>query len=202
MGDATGQHGRTNTSGSGGQPSPLDGTRAGRPRGAIDVERLVIWVVVIVAILAIVGTFVTVGAEWRKDTPDAEFTVDYDDENKTVTVRHAGGDAITDDGTTRLELVFEDVSANRTVRVTWVADNPARVTDRGSGYPVAEGNAFAVDDTEVDSDGDENFADAGATVGFHFTPADRVRVVWTGSLQDANVESVTLAETTIGNASG
>jgi len=167
-------------------------------RASLPVERLVIWLVVVVAVVAITGTYVTHGQAWQRDTPDAEFAVAYDDATKTITVTHDGGAPIRDRGTTTLAVVVTDRSRDAATRIVWVADGTdGSATILGRDYPVTEGETVTVDDHTVDADGDGNVHDADASVGFPLNASDRVGVVWTGSLRDATDETVTLANATL-----
>ncbi|MFB6183638.1 MAG: hypothetical protein ABEI96_03705 [Haloarculaceae archaeon] len=172
-------------------PHPF-GSTPDDDRAAVPVERLLVWLVAVVLVVAVAGTFVAYGDRWRRDDPNADFAFDYDAATATVTVEHVGGMPIRDTGTRSLVLTFVDASTGATANVTWASDRAGDDTDRGTGYPVTEGDRITVDDPTVDADGDGNYLDADASVGFHFDSGDEVRVVWTGSLHDARVESVTL----------
>ena len=167
----------------------------GDERGGV--QRLVIWVVVLAVAAAATGSVALFADEVRRDVPDAEFEVAFNEETRTVTVEHAGGQAITDRTTKNLTLTFEDASAGTTSRVVWVSDVGGPI-ERGFDYPVEAGDAFSVDDLTVDADGDENALDADGSVGFAFESGDRVRVVWTGSRLGGDARTVTLANATIG----
>jgi len=170
--------------------------RAGTDERA-GLQRPVIWLVVLVVAAAAAGSVVYFADDVRRDVPDSEFVLDFDSETATVTVEHAGGQAITDRTTKNLTLVFDDASAGTTSRVMWVSDVGGPI-ERGSGYPVETGDSLSVDDPTVDSNGDENVLDADGSVGFAFDSGDRVRVVWTGSRFGGSVRTVTLANATIG----
>jgi hypothetical protein len=161
------------------------------------VQRPVVWVVVLAVTAAAAGSVALFADEVRRDVPDTEFEFAFDEETRTVTVEHAGGQAITDRTTKNLALVFEDASAGTTSRVVWVSDVGGPI-ERGFDYPVEAGDTFSVDDPAVDADGDENALDADGSVGFAFESGDRVRVVWTGSRFGGSVRTVTLANATVG----
>jgi len=167
----------------------------GDERGGV--QRLVIWVVVLAVAAAAAGSVALFADEVRRDVPDSEFEFAFDEETRTVTVEHAGGQAITDRTTKNLTLAFEDASAGTASRVVWVSDVGGPI-ERGFDYPVEQGDTFSVDDPTVDADGDENVLDADRSVGFSFESGDRVRVVWTGSRFGGDVRTVTLANATIG----
>jgi hypothetical protein len=171
----------------------------GSSRARVPIERLVVWLVVVVAVVAIAGTYVAYGQAWQRDSPDAEFSVAYDDATKTITVTHDGGTPIRDRGTTALAVVVTDRSRDAATRIVWVADSvePSTAT-LGRDYPVTEGDAVTVDDYTVDGDGDGDVHDTDASVGFPLNASDRVEVVWTGSLRDATEETVTLTNATLG----
>jgi len=171
------------------------GTVTGDTRGGV--ERGVVWLVALGVVAAITGSVVYYAEDVRRDAPDAEFDVSFDEETRTVTVEHAGGDAVTDRVTRRLTVVVADESAGTNETVLWAGDTPGP-TERGVGYPVSAGDRLTVDDPTVDADGDENFHDATASVGFHLADGDSVRVVWTGNRQGGPVQSVTLANETLG----
>lgn len=165
---------------------------------AISLERPVVWLVVLVAVAAIVGSVVVLSEDVRRDAPDTEFAVSFDGETRTVMVEHAGGDTITDRVTEELAVVVVDQSAGTSSRVVWASDSDGP-TKRGMGYPVEQGDALTIDDPTVDADGDENFHDADASVGFQLESGDTVRVVWTGSRHGGPAQNVTLADATIGS---
>ena len=152
------------------------------------VQRPVVWVVVLAVTAAAAGSVALFADEVRRDVPDTEFEFAFDEETRTVTVEHAGGQAITDRTTKNLALVFEDASAGTTSRVVWAGDVGGPI-ERGFDYPVEAGDTFSVDDPAVDADG---------SVGFAFESGDRVRVVWTGSRFGGSVRTVTLANATVG----
>lgn len=170
------------------------GRRFTDERGGL--QRPVIWLVVLVVAAAAAGSVVLFADEVRRDVPNTEFDFSFDEETRTVTVEHAGGQTISDRTTKRLVLEFEDTSAGTTSRVVWVSDVGGPI-ERGFDYPVAAGDTFSVDDPSVDADGDENVLDADGSVGFSFESGDRVRVVWTGSRLGGSVRTVTLANATI-----
>ncbi|MEF8851097.1 MAG: hypothetical protein V5A44_12585 [Haloarculaceae archaeon] len=171
------------------------GRRFADERGGL--QRPVVWLVVLVVAAAAAGSVVLFADEVRRDVPNSEFAVSFDEETRTVTAEHAGGQAITDRTTRRLVLVFEDASAGTTSRVVWVSDVGGPIK-RGFDYPVEAGDSFSVDDPTVDADGDENVLDADGSVGFSFDSGDTVRVVWTGSRLGGSARTVTLANATIG----
>jgi len=162
---------------------------AGNERGGV--ERWVVWLVTIVVTVALVGSVVYVGDELRRDSPDAEFAVEFDEEAGALTVEHAGGDAVSDRMTQRLSVAVVDESEGTNETVTWVADDRGP-TKRGSGYPVAPGDVLTVDDPSVDADGDGSYLDGDRSVGFYLESGDAVRVVW-----ESSGESVTLANATL-----
>jgi hypothetical protein len=165
-------------------------TRAG-------IERVVVWLVALAVVAAIAGSVLYLADDLRRDAPDTDFSVSFDEETRTVTVTHAGGDAITDRVTERLAVVLEDESTGATANVTWVRDTRGPTTT-GFGYPVSQGETLTVDDPTVDADGDGNFHDADRSVGLHLAENDTVRVVWTGNRQGGPARTVTLANATLG----
>jgi hypothetical protein len=169
--------------------------RAGTDERA-GLQRPVIWLVVLVVAAGAAGSVVVFADDVRRDVPDSEFAFDFDSETATVTVEHAGGQAITDRTTKNLTLEFVDVSANTTSRVVWVSDVGGPL-ERGFDYPVEAGDSLSVDDPTVDANDDENVLDADGSVGFAFESGDEVRVVWTGSRFGGGVRTVTLANATI-----
>ncbi|WP_436923896.1 type IV pilin [Halosimplex amylolyticum] len=164
---------------------------------AVAVERWVIWLVVLAITVAVVGSVVYFGDEFRRDSPDADFSVSFDSEVGALTVQHDGGDSIADRTTERLSVVAVDESTGNSQEVVWASDS-AGPTKRGPGYPVAPGDSLTVDDPSVDSDGDENYLDAERSVGFYLEDGDTVRVVWTGAMR-GDTQSVTLANATLGS---
>ncbi|WP_459195127.1 type IV pilin [Halosimplex sp. J119] len=159
------------------------------------VERWVVWLVVLAITAAVVGSVAYFGDEFRRTSPDADFSVSYDSDASALTVEHAGGDSVVDRTTERLSVVVVDESAGNTERVTWVSDDRGP-TKRGAGYPIQSGDSLTVDDPSVDSNGDESYLDSDRSVGFHLEDGDSVRVVWTGSLR-GDTQSVTLANATL-----
>lgn len=159
------------------------------------VGRLVVWLVVLAITLAVVGSVVSFGDEFRRDSPDADFAVSFDGETGALTVEHAGGDSISDRTTERLSVVVVDESTGNSETVVWVRDRDGP-TKRGGEYPVLPGETLAVDDPSVDADGDENYLDGDRSIGFYLESGDSVRVVWEGSLR-GSVRSVTLSNATL-----
>lgn len=162
-------------------------------RGTVSVERLVVWLVAVAVVVAVVGTFVTYGEQWRRDEPRAEFAFAYDEATATLTVEHVSGTPIRDRGTRSLVVQVVDATQGTTTNATWASDADSPFTDRGTGYPVEPGDSLTVDDPSVDADDDGDYLDADASIGVHFETGDEVRVVWTGSLHDGRVETVVLA---------
>ena len=171
-------------------------TTLGDERG-LALERAAVWLLTLALVAAVAGSVVLVADEVRRTTPETGFSVSFDNETRTVTVAHAGGDPTTDRVTRQLAVVLVDESADTTSTVVWASDDPGP-TDRGTGYPVEPGDTLTIDDPTVDADGDENFHDAAATVGFHIATDDTVRVVWTGNRQGGQARTVTLANATVG----
>lgn len=171
----------------------------GRPFGdeRAGIERIVIWVVTLAVVAGTVGSVVYLAEDVRRDAPDSDFDVSFDEETRTVAVEHAGGEAITDRVTERLAVVVVDESAGSTTDVTWASDADGPF-NRGAGYPVSPGDSLTIDDPTVDADGDENFHDADASVGFPLESGDSVRVVWSGDRQGGTAQNVTLANETLG----
>lgn len=161
------------------------------------VERVVVWLVALAVVAGVGGAVGVSGPEIRREVPDTEFAITFDEETRTVVVEHVGGDAITDRTTRRLSVVVRDASTGRTANATWVSDTPGPTT-RGQGYPVERGDAFAVDDPAVDANDDEDYFDADAIVGFHLAANDSVRVVWEGSRFGGPPRIATLANATLG----
>jgi hypothetical protein len=162
---------------------------------AVAVERLTIWLVVLAVTVAVVGSVVSFGDEFRRDSPDADFAVSFDSDVGALTVEHAGGDSISDRTTERLSVVVVDESTGNSETVVWVRDRGGP-TKRGGEYPVRAGETLTVDDPSVDADGDESYLDGDRSVGFYLESGDSVRVVWNGSMR-GGTESVTLANATL-----
>jgi len=168
-------------------------------RGLLDVEYLVVWLVALVVVAGVGGAVVEYGDDVRDSTPDSEFAVSLDQQSWTVTVTHAGGDAVLDRTTHRLSVVLVDASNGTTERFDWARDDRP-FADRGSGYPVTEGDTLVIDDPSVDSDGDANYHDAAASVGFHLATDDRVRVEWRGVRRGGKTTTLTLLNATLVSA--
>lgn len=167
----------------------LADTRAG-------LERAAVWLVTLAVLAGVVGSVVYVAEDVRREVPDTDFEVVFDEETRTVTVEHAGGDPITDRVTERLVVEVVDADGETTATAVWASDIQGP-TSRGTGYPVEEGDALAVDDPAVDANDDGNFHDADASVGIRLSAGDTVRVVWTGNRQGGPTRTVTLAEATV-----
>jgi len=167
----------------------------GDTRGGV--ERVAVWLVALAVVAGTVGSVAYLADDVRRDTPDAAFAVSFDGDTHTVTVEHAGGDAITDRVTRRLSVVVADADGPTAAKVAWARDAPGPVT-RGEGYPVRPGETLTVDDPAVDADGDGSSHDADATVGFRLGANDSVRVVWEGARRGGTVRTVTLANATLG----
>lgn len=163
-------------------------------RGAVTVERVAAWLLAVAAMAALAGLVVGPGADYRTATPSVDVEGSYNTTTGAVTLTHAGGDELTSRSTTRLAVHVTDADTDATTRLTWANE---------SSLPVSEGASFTVDDPRVDSNGDRNFLDGDASVGFLFDSGDTVEVVWTGRLVGTPRErSTTLGTVTIGNASG
>lgn len=164
-------------------------------RGAVTVERVVVWVLAALAFAALAALVVGPAAEYRTATPSVDIEGSYDASTGTITVTHAGGDELTSRSTTRLALVATDADRNATTRLTWA--------DESGGLPLAQGDSVTVDDPRVDSDDDGNFLDGDRSVGFVFDAGDTIEVVWTGRLVGTPGEQTTTFGTvTVENATG
>jgi hypothetical protein len=158
-------------------------------RAALTLERLAVWGLAVLAVVALAGLVVGPGADLRTDAPDVVVEGEFDAQAGTVRLTHAGGDRLTGTATDRLAVAVTDTDRNATTRVIWA---------NGSTLPVGEGTQFVVDDPRVDSDGDGDFHDGDATVGFHLEAGDTVTVVWTGRLIGApETRTETLATVTL-----
>ncbi|MFC7020031.1 MULTISPECIES: hypothetical protein [Haloarcula] len=140
-------------------------------RAALPLERLAVWGLAVLAVVALAGLVVGPGADLRTDSPDVVVEAEFDAETGAVTLTHAGGDRLTGTATDELAVAVTDADRNATTTVVWADE---------SALPVGEGAQFVVDDPRVDSDGDGDFHDGDATVGFHLEAGDTVAVVWTG----------------------
>ncbi|ELZ25495.1 hypothetical protein C475_10704 [Halosimplex carlsbadense 2-9-1] len=165
----------------------------GDERGGV--ERWVVWLVALAVVGGLAGSVVYLDDELRRDSPGADFSVSFESETGTLTVEHAGGDAISDRTTERLSVVVLDGSTGTNEELAWVSDSPG-ATKRGVGYPIRPGDSLTVDDPRVDADGDGSYLDAERSVGFYLEPGDSVRVVWTGSMR-GTTQAVTLANATL-----
>ncbi|MFC6862198.1 hypothetical protein ACFQGE_01840 [Halomicroarcula sp. GCM10025817] len=141
-------------------------------RAALTLERLAVWGLAVLALVALAGLVVGPGADLRTDAPDV-VEGEFDAQAGAVTLTHAGGDRLTGTATDRIAVAVTDTDRNATTTVIWANE---------STLPVGEGAQFVVDDPRVDSDGDGDFHDGDATVGFHLEAGDTVAVVWTGRL--------------------
>jgi len=164
-------------------------TRAGAERAAV-------WLVALAVVAGTVGSVVYVAEDLRRDSPEADFEISFDEEARIIAVEHAGGDAVTDRVTERLLVEVVDSDGETTATVTWASDILG-LSSRGTGYPVEAGDVLTVDDPSIDSNDDGNFHDADESVGFHISGGDTVRVVWEGNRQGGPTRTVTLAEATL-----
>ncbi|WP_324758519.1 hypothetical protein [Haloarcula montana] len=163
--------------------------RPSADRGGITAERLAIWTLAGLAIAGLAALAVGPGADLRTSAPDITVETAFDAETGSVTLTHAGGDRLTGASTHRLSVVLTDADRNATTTVVW-AD--------GSQLPVEQGESFTVDDPRVDSDGDGDYLDSDASVGFYLEAGDTVAVVWTGRPLGAPDErSITVGEVTL-----
>ncbi|MFC7027513.1 hypothetical protein ACFQJ5_07800 [Halomicroarcula sp. GCM10025324] len=154
-------------------------------RGALTLERLAVWGLAALVVLGLAALVVGPGADLRTDAPDIVVEGQFDAETGTITLTHAGGDRLTGTATDELAVVVTDSDRDATTRRVWASE---------AELPVGEGAQFVVDDPRVDSDGDGDFHDGDATVGFHLEAGDTVTVVWTGRLVGApDVRTETLA---------
>ncbi|MFB6170574.1 MAG: hypothetical protein ABEJ06_05440 [Haloarculaceae archaeon] len=164
--------------------SPPDGDRA-----LVDAERLVVWVLAALVVAAVAGeAFVLADGGLAAERPQARFECDYDADAALLTVTHFRGDHVTDAGTRALLVHARDADAGNRANLTWAAN--------GTGFTVAAGDRFRLDDPSVDSNGDGNYFDGDATVGWHFAPGDSVEVQWVGD----DGARATLGRCTVGNA--
>jgi len=172
-----------------GRPNSI--RRRASARALLDAEYLVVWLVALVVVAGVAGAVVEYGDEVRDTTPEADFAVSFDQGTRTLTVTHAGGDAIRDRVTRRLSVVVVDASNGTTERVDWARDGTS-FSDRGTGYPVTAGDSLSIDDPAVDADGDNDYHDAAASVGFHLSVEDTVRVEWHGVRRSGQTTTLTL----------
>lgn len=162
-------------------------------RGALALERLVVWGLAVLVVVALAGLAVGPGSDLRVAAPEVTVDGEFDAEAGAVTLTHSG-DRLTGTATDRLVVVATDTDRNVSTTVVWA---------NASTLPVGEGDQFVVDDPRVDSDGDGDFHDGDATVGFHLEAGDTVAVVWTGRLVGApDTRTETLSTVTLGNETG
>jgi hypothetical protein len=168
--------------------------RPSATRGAITAERLAIWTLAVLAIAGLAALAVGPGADLRTSAPEITVETTFDADAGAVTLTHAGGDRLTDTATHALSVAVTDADRNATTTVVWAEE---------SELPVERGDSFTVDDPRVDGDGDGDYLDGDASVGFYLEPGDTVAVVWTGRPFGAPDErSVVVAETTLTAAGG
>lgn len=164
-------------------------------RGVITVERVAVWLLAAVAVVALVALVVGPGSDYRTATPTVTVEGNYDVATGAVTLTHDGGDELTARSTTRLDVVVTDADQNTTTRLRWADDS--------DGLPVGPGESFTVDDPRADIDGDGNFLDGDGSVGFLFETGDTVELVWTGRLIGMpDEQTATLGSVTIGDETG
>ncbi len=164
-------------------------------RAAVTVERITVWGAAVLVVAALGVLVVGPGAEFQTATPTADFEGSYEESTGTVTVTHAGGDDLTDGNSQSVMVVAADADNDTTTHRHWA--NESR------GFPITEGDSFAVDDPRIDTDGDGNYLDADGSVGFYLEPGDTIEVVWTGRLTGApEPRTATLDTITVGNTTG
>ncbi|GCF13129.1 hypothetical protein Harman_10640 [Haloarcula mannanilytica] len=165
-----------------------------RSRGLVTVERVAVWGLAALAVAGLVALVVGPGADLRTASPSVTIDGEFDAEAGAVTLTHAGGDRLTDTSTHAVEIAVTDADRNRSTTLTWAdADQ----------LPIESGETFVVDDPRVDSDGDGNYHDGDASVGFHLDAGDTVTVRWTGRPLGAPDErTTTLGTVTLGNGTG
>jgi len=159
-------------------------------RGAVGAERVAAWFLVLLAAGFAVAIVLQPGLI-AASPPDATFSGSYDEATGTLTLQHAGGDAIEDGPTSSLVVVVTDADGESAQNVTWAADGG----DAVAAYPVESGDSIAVDDPSVDSDDDGNAFDGDATVGFELDDGDTAAVVWRGRPLGAPGEVTTTLDT-------
>ncbi|MFC6973820.1 type IV pilin [Halomicroarcula sp. GCM10025709] len=163
--------------------------RPSADRGGITAERLAVWTLAVLAAAGLAVLAVGPGADLRTSAPEITVETAFDADAGAVTLTHAGGDRLTGTNTRTLSVVVTDADRNASTTVVWADE---------TGLPVEQGDSFTVDDPRVDSDGDGDYLDGDASVGFHLEAGDRVTVVWTGRLLGAPEErSVAIAEATL-----
>ncbi|NLV11165.1 type IV pilin [Halomicrobium mukohataei] len=149
-------------------------------RTAFGVERVAVWLAAGVAV-AVVVLAVSASGAGIVDPPTASFDGSYDADTHSVTITHAGGDAVS---AAQLSLVVTDEAGTNVATVNWSEDGSERL---------APGGTLSLDDPTIDADGDGDYFDADRTVGFPLTAGVTVEVRWTGRpLGAAGVQTVTL----------
>jgi len=138
-------------------------------RAVLGVERVGAWVVAGLTV-ALVATVATAGVPTISEPPAADFETTYDDTAQQYTIAHAGGGAVP--AGDALTVTLSD--GQHTTNVTW-ADEGGVTT-----FPVEEGEIITIDDPQVDSDGDGDYFDGDATVGFELRGDETITIRWTG----------------------
>lgn len=165
-----------------------------RGRGLVTVERVAVWGLAALAVAGLVALVVGPGADLRTAAPSVDIDGEFDAEAGAVTLTHAGGDRLTDTSTHVVEIVVTDTDRNRSTTLTWAGEDQ---------LPVDSGDTVVVDDPRVDADGDGNYLDGDASVGFYLDSGDTVAVRWTGRPLGAPDErTTTLGTVTLGNETG
>jgi len=165
-----------------------------RGRGLVTVERVAVWGLAALAVSGLVALVAGPGADLRTASPSVTIDGEFDAEAGAVTLTHAGGDRLTDTSTHTVEIVVTDADRNQSTTLTWADADP---------LPIESGDTVDVDDPRVDSDGDGNYLDGDASVGFFLDSGDTVAVRWTGRPLGAPSErTTTLGTVTIDNETG
>jgi len=138
-------------------------------RAVFGLERVGVWLIAVLAVAAI-ATVATAGVPTVGGPSEAGFSTSYDGESQQYTITHDGGETITAGESLTVTVSNDEHAAN----VTWAGDGGV------TAFPVAEGDSLTIDDPRVDGDGDGDFFDAGATVGFELSGNETITVRWTG----------------------
>jgi len=144
-------------------------------RAAYGFERVGAWALLVLAIAFTVAV-VTQPGVLATSPPEATFEGSFENNTNTLRLEHGGGDPIRSGQDSSLVVVVEDAQTDNEATVTWVADGPTGVAS----YPVQPGDSIAIDDATIDGDGDGDYLDRNASVGFALDDGDTARVVWYG----------------------
>ena len=161
----------------------------------------VIGVVVVVAVTVIlastVGAFVFGYTDVVGDTaPQADFTFDWEENTRTLTIEHAAGDSFTDGNTERLHVLIED--EDETGKNDYFRASEDWANASNGAFPVSAGDTFVITgemgggDLDVEASGTNVGDPPGVDQVYEPEVGDVVEVYWYGEDQSYVVAEYTI----------